>query len=72
MQFRDFMQVMNRRWYLVIAALVLAAGATLATASLVGPTYQSQGVALLFPPDMTFRQAKGTSASSNPISRWTD
>ncbi|WP_204913061.1 hypothetical protein [Microlunatus spumicola] len=58
---------MRRRWYLVVATLVLAVAGTLLTVTLVGTTYRAEGAVLLVPPGASLEQRPGTTSSAgNP------
>jgi uncharacterized protein involved in exopolysaccharide biosynthesis len=66
-QVRDLLLALWRRWYLVLAVVLAAAGATVATVVLVGPTYEAKGATLLIPPGATVQQRLNVGASSgNP------
>ncbi|WP_375422886.1 hypothetical protein [uncultured Friedmanniella sp.] len=67
MQVGDLLLAMRRRWYLVLAVVLVAVAATLGTVWLVGPTYEAKGAMLLIPPGATVQQRLGTGASTgNP------
>ncbi len=63
MELGAFASALVRRWYLVVVAAALAAGACAYTWSSVGATYESRSSVLLFPPE---RDAASQEAIGNP------
>lgn len=67
MRVQDILLALRRRWYLGVATVLLAVGATLLAVLLVGPTYQAKGAVLLVPPGTTLQLRPGTTTSAgNP------
>lgn len=50
MRLKEFWATVARRWYLVLVAILLSLGVTAVVVEKVGPTYQVDGAALIFPP----------------------
>lgn len=55
----------RQRWYLVLAIVLLTAGATYLVAQRVGPAYEATGTVLVFPPSQT-RGPSGETMKGNP------
>lgn len=66
MQLSEFWSALRRRWYLVLVAVLVAAGASVLAVYLVGPTYKAQSAVLMLPPGTTVQQATPGSADGNP------
>ncbi|MFV0458011.1 MAG: Wzz/FepE/Etk N-terminal domain-containing protein [Actinomycetales bacterium] len=69
MQFRELWTTLLRRWYLTLAAIVLAGVAGAGAVFLVGPTYEVKASVLITPPGTTVTQATGVpeGAIGNPL-----
>ncbi len=59
MELKVFWRTLLRRWYLTLAVLALTIGATAYVVGRVGPTYEAEGSALVFPP-VSSTQSEGT------------
>ena len=65
MEMRVVWRALRRRWYLVLALMVLTVGATFLVAQRVGETYEATGTVLVFPPSQT-EGPTGTMSEENP------
>ena len=65
MELGAFAAALVRRWYLVVLAVALAAGAALMTLTAVGPSYETRASVLLFPPSSDGSQTDEPT-STNP------
>ena len=66
MELRVFWATLVRRWYFVVAALAFTVGATFLVVSMVGPTYEAEGLVLVFPPVATVQRETQLQAQGNP------
>ncbi|HOZ57547.1 MAG TPA: hypothetical protein PKY70_05120 [Nakamurella multipartita] len=67
MQTRDFIRTLRRRWYLVLATVIVAVGATAFVVIRMGPTYEATGSALVLPPLTTVERDAEVQAVGNPL-----
>ena len=66
MELKVFWRTLRRRWYLTVAVLALTIGATVYAVTAVGPTYEAEGSALVFPPASSTRSQGTTTTVGNP------
>ena len=66
MRLKEFWATIGRRWYLVLVAILLSAGATVVAVEKVGPTYQVEGAALIFPPTAKVERDAQAMTVGNP------
>lgn len=66
MELRVFWRTLRRRWYLTLMVLALTVGASAYVVSSVGPTYEAEGSALVFPPASSSRVEGRTTTAGNP------
>lgn len=67
MQMHVLWGALRRRWYALVATLLLAAAGTYLVVDAVGPTYQATGAVLLLPPETTLQQADAKKSNTNPF-----
>ncbi len=66
MELKVFWRTLGRRWYLTLVVLALTVGATTYIVGSVGPTYEAEGSALVFPPASSTKSEGTTKAVGNP------
>ncbi len=67
MELKVFWRTLRRRWYLTIVVVALTIGTTIYIVGSVGPAYEAEGSALVFPPASSTPSADGeTEAVGNP------
>ena len=66
MELRVFWRTLRRRWYLTIVVVALTVGATAYVVRDVGPTYEAEGSALVFPPASSIKEEGETAVAGNP------
>ena len=67
MQIHVLWGALRRRWYALVATVLLAAAGTYLVVDAVGPTYQATGAVLLLPPETTLEQADAKKSNTNPF-----
>jgi len=66
-ELRVFWRTLVRRWYLSLVVLALTVGATTyVVRDVVGPTYEAEGSALVFPPATSMKKEGETTTVGNP------
>lgn len=63
---KEFWSTVVRRWYLVLVAILLSVGATAVVVDRVGPTFQVDGAALIFPPTAKVERGAQAATVGNP------
>lgn len=66
MELKVFWRTLRRRWYLTVVVLALTVGATGYVVLQVGPDYQAEGSALVFPPSSSVRKDGAVETEGNP------
>jgi hypothetical protein len=65
-ELRVFWRTLLRRWYLTLVVLALSVGATSYVVTTVGPGYEAEGSALVFPPANSSKTDGETTTVGNP------
>ena len=66
MELKVFWRTLRRRWYLTTVVVALTIGATVYVMGSVGPAYEAEGSALVFPPTSSTRSEGETTTIGNP------
>lgn len=66
MELKVFWRTLRRRWYLTMVVLALTVGATAYVVRDVGPTYEAEGSALVFPPASSIEVEGRAATAGNP------
>ena len=67
LRLQELWATLVRRWYLVVAAVVLTVGAGIGAWHLLGPTYEAKAAILMVPPGTTIDRKTDNSADGNPF-----
>ena len=67
MELRTFWRTLLRRWYLTLAVIVLTCAATFLVVGRVGPTYETAGSTLVFPPTQSTWNGGSVKTEGNPL-----
>ncbi|MDZ5660555.1 hypothetical protein HN031_03110 [Nocardioides sp. zg-1308] len=66
MELKVFWRTLRRRWYLSLVVMALTVAATAYVVRDVGPSYEAEGSALVFPPASSIRSEGATKTVGNP------